>query len=190
MDGEEHDQKDDEIDPKQMTKRLKEVRIEAEEGLQKNEQTFEKTEILSQTITGAKPKERSDKPHSQLEILRERSTSQAAAASPKQLDRDAERSLLIMKLGLGGPQGFKYEIDPAEYVQHNESKSSDLESSSEEERLESQRRMTSVHRAGSGFVGLNFPAWGVDAGGGGATADNSWSRSDNQRKTNVAIITS
>ena len=169
MDGEEHDQKDDEIDPKQMTKRLKEVRIEAEEGLQKNEQTLEKTDSLSETITGAKPKERSDKPHSQLEILRERSTSQAP--SPKELGQDAEISILNKKLGLelGAPQGFKHELDPATYVQHNESKSSDLESSSEEERLESQRRMTSVHRAGSGFVGLNFPELGVGAGGGRAT---------------------
>ena len=97
MDGEDNDQKDDEIDQEQMTKRLEEVRIEAEEGLQKNEQTLEKTDSLSETITGAKPKERSDKPHSQLEILREISTSQAAAPSPKELGQDAEISILNKK---------------------------------------------------------------------------------------------
>ena len=199
MDEEDSAQKDDGAteDPSQIaleeiTKRMNEVKIEATEGLRENEQKFEKTGSVSDMITGAKPKERSGKPHSQLDNLRkEKSTSQAAVS--KELDQDAEISILKKKLRLelGGPQGFMHEIDQKEYVKHNVSESWDSEFSSEKERMETQKNMTSTNSAASGFVGPNIPDWGLGlgVGGGGGWINNSGSRSDTQRKTKVAILT-
>ena len=68
--------KADEMTQEEATKKLNELKIEVDKGLQKNEHKLEKTDSVSHTITGTEPKERSEKEkaHSQLETLRERST--------------------------------------------------------------------------------------------------------------------
>ena len=173
MEGEDNAQKGDpgketdKSDQEEITKRfLKEVRVDVEERLEKNEHKHEATDSLSEKITGAKPKERSEKPHTQLETLKDRSTSQAAAeASPKGFGEIGEIAILNKKLGLElgpGSQDFKHEVDPENYVQHNVAKSSESEFSSEEERLKSQKYMTLDNTSGSGYVGLRSSNWEVD----------------------------
>ena len=187
--------KADEMTQEETTKKLNELKIEVDKGLQKNEHKLEKTDSVSHTITGTEPKERSEKEkaHSQLETLRERSTtcSTSQAASPKELEQEDEISILNKKLGLefGACRGFKHEVDPTTYVQHSESTSWDSEFSSEEERWESQKNMTLANTSASGYVGARVPNCEFGPGGGGFREKKSGSKSDIQRKTKVAIIT-